>query len=970
MSPIVVNSSLDNSTAGNGQCTLREAIANANTDNDGTDGDCAAGSGPDLITFAPGLTGQTITLSAGELEISTTVTIQGPGVDRLAISGGESSRVFNITGSGQVTLSDLTVRDGRVSGENGGGIYNSGSLLLDHVAVLTNAITAGSFTDGGGIYNSGWLTVTHSAIISNASLGDNGRGGGVANSSGTAVLINSTVSGNYASTSGGGVINAGTALLTSTHSTIANNEAVGVQGGGIYIETVVTNTTFLKNTILADNIADGTGGDCYALLPTAPPVSLGYNLVENPNNGCNLVETGDELNQAPNLGLLQNNGGQTPTHALLTGSPANDAIPVGTNGCHDTITTDQRDYLRVGPCSMGALEYNGIRLTLTKSVDDDTPDPAQTITYTVVISLAPSGNVSVTNLYLTDTLPTDLNYVGPVSVSGGSDGATGTPPLLVSGRTLTGGHTVTVTTPVTVSTGLRGGTILTNSVRVTSSEVTAPITAVQVITVSNIPPVAVTDLLTISEDSDAVTITVLANDYDLNGDTITLTAVGSGDQGGDIARRGNLVVYTPTLNFNGTEGLSYTISDGSLSHTGNVSVKVTPVNDAPSFTGGPDQLLLPDAGPQTVSNWATNISAGPTDESGQVLTFTLNNDLPGLFSRQPAVDTVGELTFTPTAAITGSAAVTATLQDSGGTVDGGKDTSEPYHFSIAVVEGDELGSITTGGGALTYTNGVSSVVAVPGGAVSSTIGLVYDELDSVSQQPPTGYRYAGRLLAIRVYSGTILQSDYDFKSPVTLTLTYDSSPAALNYADETSLQLRRWNGNSWVTTGISVVDFDPANDQLIVTLDRSGRFALVGQAPVLGIAKQVEFRLGVPLPGSWLTYTLALSNSGILTATGVTLSDTMPTGITFGSWVVQGGAQYILAEQRISWGPQDIPPYTPITVAFTARISASVAYSRTTITNSVAYSSTNGGSDNADNGFVTTAYYPYRFPVMFKDYEK
>ncbi|MCB1569855.1 MAG: hypothetical protein KDI72_02050, partial [Xanthomonadales bacterium] len=57
------------------------------------------------------------------------------------------------------------------------------------------------------------------------------------------------------------------------------------------------------------------------------------------------------------------------------------------------------------------------------------------------------------------------------------------------------------------------------------------------------------------------------------------------------------------------------------------------VNDAPSFTAGPDQTVLEDAGPQTVNPWATAISAGPPNESGQVVTFNVTgNTNPSLFS--------------------------------------------------------------------------------------------------------------------------------------------------------------------------------------------------------------------------------------------------------------------------------------------------------------------------------------------------
>ena len=67
-------------------------------------------------------------------------------------------------------------------------------------------------------------------------------------------------------------------------------------------------------------------------------------------------------------------------------------------------------------------------------------------------------------------------------------------------------------------------------------------------------------------------------------------------------------------------------------------ITVTPVNDVPSFTAGADQSVLEDAGPQSVPAWATDLSAGPANESGQALTFTVTTNNDGLFSQMPAID--------------------------------------------------------------------------------------------------------------------------------------------------------------------------------------------------------------------------------------------------------------------------------------------------------------------------------------------
>lgn len=123
--------------------------------------------------------------------------------------------------------------------------------------------------------------------------------------------------------------------------------------------------------------------------------------------------------------------------------------------------------------------------------------------------------------------------------------------------------------------------------------------------------------------------------------------------------------------------------------TGNRSISrppgLTDVNDAPSFVRGPSQLVGEDAGPQTVSGWATEISAGPPDEAGQTLTFVLSTDNPALFSTAPALDpTTRTLTYTPAPDATGQTTVTVQLRDNGGTADGGVDSSAPQTFTIFV----------------------------------------------------------------------------------------------------------------------------------------------------------------------------------------------------------------------------------------------------------------------------------------------
>jgi hypothetical protein len=115
------------------------------------------------------------------------------------------------------------------------------------------------------------------------------------------------------------------------------------------------------------------------------------------------------------------------------------------------------------------------------------------------------------------------------------------------------------------------------------------------------------------------------------------------------------------------------------------TITVLPRNEPPTFVAGPDQSALSILGKQTVPGWATNIDPGGSDESGQTVTFTVTNDNPGLFTVQPAVAPSGTLTYTPALLAIGTATVTVIAHDSGGTANGGVDTSPPQTFTITVL---------------------------------------------------------------------------------------------------------------------------------------------------------------------------------------------------------------------------------------------------------------------------------------------
>ena len=129
-------------------CRLRDALAAVN------DGD--------TIDFGAAVTG-TITLSSGELLVSDSITISGPGATILAVNGNAASRVFHIASGKTVTISGLTLTNGHAN--IGGGIYNDHATLTINNSSVSGNSAASPDGDGGGIYNDhAMLTVSNSTI--------------------------------------------------------------------------------------------------------------------------------------------------------------------------------------------------------------------------------------------------------------------------------------------------------------------------------------------------------------------------------------------------------------------------------------------------------------------------------------------------------------------------------------------------------------------------------------------------------------------------------------------------------------------------------------------------------------------------------------------------------------------------------------------------------------------------------------
>jgi hypothetical protein len=146
------------------------------------------------------------------------------------------------------------------------------------------------------------------------------------------------------------------------------------------------------------------------------------------------------------------------------------------------------------------------------------------------------------------------------------------------------------------------------------------------------------------------------------------------------------LTYLSAANENGDFALAFKVSDGYFYNADPAYalwLNITPVNDAPSFTPGANVSVQQDSGAYSAA-WANDLLAGPADESGQALDFIVSASNPALFSAQPAIAADGTLSFTPAPGASGTATITVSLHDDGGTADGGDDTSATITFTITI----------------------------------------------------------------------------------------------------------------------------------------------------------------------------------------------------------------------------------------------------------------------------------------------
>ncbi|HMB80445.1 MAG TPA: Ig-like domain-containing protein, partial [Vicinamibacterales bacterium] len=357
------------------------------------------------------------------------------------------------------------------------------------------------------------------------------------------------------------------------------------------------------------------------------------------------------------------------------------------------------------------------------------------------------------------------------------------------------------------------------------------------------------------------------------------------------------LTYTPAAGYNGSDSFTFKANDGQAdSNVATVSITIAAVNDAPSFVKGANVSANEDAGAQTVNGWATAISAGPADETPQILNFVVSNNNNSLFSVQPAISANGTLTYKPAASVSGTATVTVSLHDNGGTANGGADTSAAQTFVITINAVNDVPTFTPGPNqTVTQNSGAKSAAWATGisaGAnesaqvvnfiVTNSNTSLFSAQPAISANgtltftPATGMNGSATVTVTLHDNGGTANGGIDTSAPVTFVITVtpiNRPPVAVADTATTTFKTP-------VTINVLANDSDPDGNTL--TIQSVSSCSNNGSAVIVG--SQIRFTPSSDLTRGetdTFTYTISDGKGGTATATvSVTIINSAPVAVS------------------------------------------------------------------------------------------
>lgn len=386
--------------------SLRDAVAIANST-----------PAADTIVFSKTLSG-TLTLTSGELLITTSVTVKGPGAAKIIISGNANSRIFNVNdGVGSkdtpFSISGLALINGK-SVDNGGAIFSAESITVKSCTISNSEAKA-----GGGVFTS--PHPTSKILIADSLISGNRAttswGGGLYLDAGKSITISNTVvTGNTAAQSGGGVYidlspaQGAKAKAVITGSLFTRNTSLG-GGGGLAAETddhplLISNSTFSGNT------TTGNGGGLYlnstTLTLTNSNVVGNRSGTDTTGSGAGVFSISSTLN-INNSRILHNNSGESGGGISFKGAAVNKlTVSGGIIGGNTAVLNG------------GGINGTDAGKVIVKGTNVHSNQAASSgggISTSIAVALEISGGI----------------YEGNIAINGGAVDTTGSGTVLISG---------------------------------------------------------------------------------------------------------------------------------------------------------------------------------------------------------------------------------------------------------------------------------------------------------------------------------------------------------------------------------------------------------------------------------------------------------------------------------------------------------------------------------------------------------
>ena len=517
-----------------------------------------------------------------------------------------------------------------------------------------------------------------------------------------------------------------------------------------------------------------------------------------------------------------------------------------------------------GTANSGDDTYATQTFTIAVNAVDDAPTVANAIADFAVTEDASNSTIDLTNTF-TDVDNNDSDITKVIL----SNGNTSLVSASISGNTLTLDYEANQsgTAAITIRATSNGKTVDEVFVVTVNAADDSP-------TVAN----AIADF-TVLEDASNSTVDYsnVFTDGDNNDDDIT-KAVQSNNNTDLVSASisGNALTLdyvanqygTATINIRGTSN-GETVDDAFV-------VTVTGVNDEPSFTKGSNVSVNEDAGAQTASGWASNISKGTSDPSSQSLTFTTSNNNNSLFSSQPAINASGVLTFTSAANATGSATVSIILTDDGGTANSGDDTYSTQTFTITVnnvndAPTDLASSNTTAGGGDAANTYIGNLTATDLDDETHTFTISSGK-DGAKFKIVDGtklYTNAEMVYDDQPYTLDIVATDDDgatYEKELTINVTDNNSLPVVTSSQTFTIAENASNGTAVSGNSGAIAATDADGDGLsnwtIVSGNDAGKFALNASSGVITVAGGLDYETTTSY-----TLTVKVSDGSVFSAT-------------------------------------------------------------------------------------------------------